>query len=236
MPSSDRKRARRSCKTRRPRSRGGPSRRTDGEDGKGDGRNDECARAAQPPPYTAQKSLNSIAAIAPRRSRCKTAPAANRERRGEPPRRLEHLGTLHDHLPFHVGGPRGNAALREATFQLIRSTRPRHADGGGSTRRGRPCATASSPSMTARCGGRQRGIPAVLPKWGLTMLDATLVEWLKQEGERVEVDDHLPGRDRQGGCRGDGARRGRPRSAARAQRTRSSGSGTTLTTIREGCA
>ena len=31
--------------------------------------------------------------------------------------------------------------------------------------------------------------PVVLPKWGLTMLDATLVEWLKQEGERVEVDD-----------------------------------------------
>ena len=29
--------------------------------------------------------------------------------------------------------------------------------------------------------------PVVLPKWGLTMLDATLVEWLKQEGDRVEV-------------------------------------------------
>jgi len=29
--------------------------------------------------------------------------------------------------------------------------------------------------------------PVVLPKWGLTMLDATLVEWLKQEGERVEA-------------------------------------------------
>jgi len=33
--------------------------------------------------------------------------------------------------------------------------------------------------------------PVVLPKWGLTMLDATLVEWLKQEGERVEVDDPI---------------------------------------------
>ena len=33
--------------------------------------------------------------------------------------------------------------------------------------------------------------PVVLPKWGLTMLDATLVEWLKQEGERVEVDDAI---------------------------------------------
>ena len=31
--------------------------------------------------------------------------------------------------------------------------------------------------------------PVVLPKWGLTMLDATLVEWLRQEGDRVEVDD-----------------------------------------------
>ena len=34
-------------------------------------------------------------------------------------------------------------------------------------------------------------MPVVLPKWGLTMLDATLVEWLKQEGERVEVDDAI---------------------------------------------
>jgi 2-oxoglutarate dehydrogenase E2 component (dihydrolipoamide succinyltransferase) len=33
--------------------------------------------------------------------------------------------------------------------------------------------------------------PVVLPKWGLTMLDATLVEWLKQEGEPVEVDDAI---------------------------------------------
>ena len=33
--------------------------------------------------------------------------------------------------------------------------------------------------------------PVVLPKWGLTMLDATLVEWLKHEGERVEVDDAI---------------------------------------------
>jgi pyruvate/2-oxoglutarate dehydrogenase complex dihydrolipoamide acyltransferase (E2) component len=33
--------------------------------------------------------------------------------------------------------------------------------------------------------------PVVLPKWGLTMLDATLVEWLKGEGERVEVDDPI---------------------------------------------
>jgi 2-oxoglutarate dehydrogenase E2 component (dihydrolipoamide succinyltransferase) len=33
--------------------------------------------------------------------------------------------------------------------------------------------------------------PVVLPKWGLTMLDATLVEWLKQEGEAVEVDDAI---------------------------------------------
>jgi 2-oxoglutarate dehydrogenase E2 component (dihydrolipoamide succinyltransferase) len=33
--------------------------------------------------------------------------------------------------------------------------------------------------------------PVVLPKWGLTMLDATLVEWLKQEGERVKVDDAI---------------------------------------------
>ena len=33
--------------------------------------------------------------------------------------------------------------------------------------------------------------PVVLPKWGLTMLDATLVEWLKQEGDRVEVDDAI---------------------------------------------
>jgi 2-oxoglutarate dehydrogenase E2 component (dihydrolipoamide succinyltransferase) len=33
--------------------------------------------------------------------------------------------------------------------------------------------------------------PVVLPKWGLTMLDATLVEWLKQEGERVEVDEAI---------------------------------------------
>jgi len=33
--------------------------------------------------------------------------------------------------------------------------------------------------------------PVVLPKWGLTMLDATLVEWLKQEGEHGEVDDAI---------------------------------------------
>ena len=68
--------------------------------------------------------------------------------------------------------------------------------------------------------------PVVLPKWGLTMLDATLVEWLKQEGERVEVDDaDLPRRDRQGGRRGDGAGRGRARPAARAQGRRRHGRG-----------
>jgi pyruvate/2-oxoglutarate dehydrogenase complex dihydrolipoamide acyltransferase (E2) component len=33
--------------------------------------------------------------------------------------------------------------------------------------------------------------PVVLPKWGLTMLDVTLVEWLKQEGERVDVDEPI---------------------------------------------
>ena len=60
--------------------------------------------------------------------------------------------------------------------------------------------------------------PVVLPKWGLTMLDATLVEWLKQEGERGRGRRrHLPRRDRQGRCRGDGARGGRARPAARAQ-------------------
>jgi 2-oxoglutarate dehydrogenase E2 component (dihydrolipoamide succinyltransferase) len=52
---------------------------------------------------------------------------------------------------------------------------------------------ASSPRHAGPNGGRERvsETPVVLPKWGLTMLDATLVEWLKQEGDRVEVDDAI---------------------------------------------
>jgi 2-oxoglutarate dehydrogenase E2 component (dihydrolipoamide succinyltransferase) len=32
-------------------------------------------------------------------------------------------------------------------------------------------------------------VPIVLPRWGETMQDAIIVEWLKAEGERVERDE-----------------------------------------------
>jgi 2-oxoglutarate dehydrogenase E2 component (dihydrolipoamide succinyltransferase) len=50
---------------------------------------------------------------------------------------------------------------------------------------------ASSPADVPKRRYGVSATPVVLPKWGLTMLDATLVEWLKQEGERVEVDDAI---------------------------------------------
>jgi 2-oxoglutarate dehydrogenase E1 component len=34
-------------------------------------------------------------------------------------------------------------------------------------------------------------IPVVLPQWGRTMQDATIVEWLKQEGDRVEREETI---------------------------------------------
>jgi 2-oxoglutarate dehydrogenase E2 component (dihydrolipoamide succinyltransferase) len=34
-------------------------------------------------------------------------------------------------------------------------------------------------------------IPVVLPQWGATMHDATIVEWLKGEGERVEREEPI---------------------------------------------
>ena len=34
-------------------------------------------------------------------------------------------------------------------------------------------------------------IPVVLPKWGQSMEEATIVQWLKQAGERVERDEPI---------------------------------------------
>lgn len=33
--------------------------------------------------------------------------------------------------------------------------------------------------------------PVVLPKWGMNMVEATVVEWLKAVGERVEAGEAL---------------------------------------------
>jgi pyruvate/2-oxoglutarate dehydrogenase complex dihydrolipoamide acyltransferase (E2) component len=34
-------------------------------------------------------------------------------------------------------------------------------------------------------------IPVVLPKWGQSMEEATIVEWLKQAGDRVDRDEPI---------------------------------------------
>ncbi len=34
-------------------------------------------------------------------------------------------------------------------------------------------------------------LTVVLPKWGMTMQDATMVEWLVAEGDRVEADQPI---------------------------------------------
>ena len=98
---------------------------TDGEDGEGDSRHDEGARsgpaAAVDGPVIVEQHRGD------RRSAGHDAEQHLRQAEGvagEPVSRLDHGGTLHDHLPFHtMGAPLGNAAWREATVRRICSTR-----------------------------------------------------------------------------------------------------------------
>ncbi len=55
--------------------------------------------------------------------------------------------------------------------------------------RPRPADADHEPLLVA--GGQVSEIPVVLPKWGQSMEEATIVEWLKKAGDRVARDEPI---------------------------------------------